>query len=150
MARLADRVETGEQTAQPWLPGGEPQGHAQPWRFDLLRIPLLRAMLKHRAFQFVLMAVNLFFFTLVILTGLIGTSVGNRNFSIIFVWIVWWALLIMVLIPLTARLWCTTCPIPAVGEWVQRGAFIRRRPGALLGLKLQWPTALRNIWPSSS
>ena len=146
MARALDKIDSTDRVEAPRdAVSGLPEP-GQPWRYDLLRIPLLRAMLRHRAFQFVLMAVNLFFFMLVILTGLLGTAVGNRNFSIIFVWIVWWALLIMLLIPLTARVWCTTCPIPAVGEWAQRGSFIFRRAGPLLGLKLQWPSALRNIW----
>src|SRR3990170_2402240 len=146
MARLI-RTSRADKLIQPVrdeLP--EPEATKQPWRYDLLQIPLLRSVLKHRAFQFALMALNLFFFMVVILTGLLGTSVGNRNFSIIFVWIVWWALLIMVLIPLGARLWCTTCPIPALGEWAQRGAFVFRRAGPMLGLKLQWPAPLRNIW----
>ncbi len=72
-------------------------------RRDLARLPLVRSVLRHRAFPFVLILANTFFFTLVILSGLVGTSVGNRNFSIIFVWIIWWALLIMVLIPFSAR-----------------------------------------------
>lgn len=115
-------------------------------RFDLLRIPILKTIIKHRAFQYTLMTVNLFFFMIVILSGLFGTAVGNRNFSIIFVWIVWWALLIMVLIPIGARIWCTTCPIPTIGEWVQRGSLLMRRQAPPLGLKLDWPRPLRNIW----
>ncbi|HVC32980.1 MAG TPA: 4Fe-4S binding protein [Chloroflexota bacterium] len=117
-----------------------------PDRYDLLRIPLLRTILRHRAFQFSLMLVNTFFFMIVILSGLVGTPVGNRNFSIIFVWIVWWALLIMVLIPFASRLWCMMCPIPALGEWAQRGALIGRRIGRPFGLNLTWPKPLRNIW----
>ncbi|MDE3074107.1 MAG: 4Fe-4S binding protein [Chloroflexota bacterium] len=115
-------------------------------RRDLLRIPLVRRILEHRAFQFGLVVVNLFFFMVIILSGLVGTPVGNRNFSIIFVWIIWWALLIMLLVPFAARAWCTMCPIPALGEWAQRGAVIRRRPGRLFSLNLPWPRALRNIW----
>jgi len=99
-------------------------------------------MLRHRAFQYLLILPNLFFFTVVILTGIFGTPVGNRNFSIIFVWIVWWALLIMLLIPFGARLWCTMCPIPAFGEWAQRGALV----ALPFGLGRTWPKALRNIW----
>ncbi len=115
-------------------------------RLDLLQIPLIRTVLRHRAFQATLMLVNTFFFMVVILSGLFGTPVGNSNFSIIFVWIVWWALLIMLLIPLASRLWCTTCPIPALGEWVQRGAIVGRRIGRPFGLNLAWPRPLRNIW----
>src|SRR3990170_977698 len=149
MARLI-RTSRADKLIQPVrdeLP--EPEATKQPWRYDLLQIPLLRSVLKHRAFQFALMALNLFFFMVVILSGLLGTSVGNRNFSIIFVWIVWWALLIMLLIPLTARVWCTTCPIPAIGEWVQRLSLVRRRGGPPLSMARTWPRFLRNIWPQN-
>jgi ferredoxin len=115
-------------------------------RFNLLSIPLLDKIVRHRAFQFSLMLVNLLFFALVIMTGLLGTPVGNHNLSIIFVWILWWALLIIMLIPFTARLWCTMCPIPAPGEWLQRVSFIRRRSARPLTLDKKWPPALRNIW----
>jgi hypothetical protein len=86
------------------------------------------------------------FFVLAILTSLLGTAVGNRNFGIVFVWIVWWGAAIMMLIPFSGRLWCAMCPIPAPGEWLQRQALItptRRRP---FTLGKRWPTRLRNIW----
>jgi len=116
-------------------------------RFDLLeRVPLLKQMLKARAFQPVLILLTLFVFTLAILTGLAGTPAGSRNFGIIFVWIVWWALLIAVLVPFFGRLWCMVCPIPAPGEWLQRRAIIRRVPGKLRTRGLRWPRRLRNMW----
>lgn len=115
-------------------------------RFDLLRIRPVRWLLQQRAFQWALTTITLFFFLLAILTGLFGTPAGNRNFAIIFVWIVWWALVIIVLVPFAGRFWCTMCPIPVPGEWAQRRAFIGRRPGKLFGLGKQWPRGLRNIW----
>ncbi|MFQ5342968.1 MAG: 4Fe-4S binding protein [Anaerolineae bacterium] len=115
-------------------------------RFDLLQIPVIRQMLRWRAFQWVLTTFTLFFFALAILTGFFGTPAGSKNFSIIFVWIVWWALVIILLVPLAGRFWCTVCPIPMPGEWAQRRAFIGRRPGKLFGLGRRWPRRLRNIW----
>lgn len=134
----------------PRAPVSEPTRNGNgAWRFDLLSIPLVRRAVKHRAFQFTLIVPNLFFFTLVILTGLFGSPVGNRNFSIIFVWIVWWAALIALLIPFGSRIWCTMCPIPAVGEWVQRQATISRSKRRPFTLGLTWPRSLRNIWPQN-
>ncbi len=116
-------------------------------RVDLLkRIPLLKTVLKSRVFQPAAMLVMLFAFTLVILAGLFGTPVGNRNFAIVFVWIVWWALLIIVLVPFFGRLWCTICPIPAPGEWLQRRAIVNRKPGRLRTLRWRWPRRLKNMW----
>jgi hypothetical protein len=83
---------------------------------------------------------------LAILAGFFGTPVGSHNFAIIFVWIVWWALVIVLLVPFGGRLWCTMCPIPMPGEWLQRRAFIGRRPGRLFTLGRRWPRRMRNIW----
>lgn len=116
-------------------------------RIDLLeRMPPLKRLLKARAFQPAMMLLTLAVFTLAILAGLIGTPAGNRNFGIVFVWIVWWALLIAVLVPFFGRLWCTICPIPAPGEWLQRRAIVQRRPGKLWTRGLRWPRRLKNIW----
>ncbi|MEZ4666509.1 MAG: 4Fe-4S binding protein [Anaerolineae bacterium] len=116
-------------------------------RLDLLdRAPRLRRTLKSRLFQPVLQLIMLFFFTLAILTGLFGTAAGSRNFGIVFVWIVWWALLIIVLVPVAGRLWCTVCPIPAPGEWLQRRGIVRRTPGKLRTLHKRWPKQLKNMW----
>lgn len=116
-------------------------------RTDLLiRVPLLKHLLKARGFQPVLMLIALAFFVLAILAGLFGTPVGSRNFGIIFVWIVWWALLIIALVPFFGRLWCAVCPIPAPGEWLQRGAIVSRATGRLRTLGLRWPRRLKNRW----
>ncbi|MCA0454013.1 MAG: 4Fe-4S binding protein [Chloroflexi bacterium] len=116
-------------------------------RLDLLeRAPGLRRTLKSRLLQPALQLVMLFFFTLAILTGLFGTAAGSRNFGIVFVWIVWWALLIIVLVPVAGRLWCTVCPIPAPGEWLQRRGIVRRTPGKLRTLHKRWPKQLKNMW----
>ncbi|MEW6579599.1 MAG: 4Fe-4S binding protein [Chloroflexota bacterium] len=116
-------------------------------RFDLLaRAPLLKRMLQARAFQPALMLATLAVFTLAILTGLAGTPAGSRNFGIIFVWIVWWALLIVVLVPFFGRFWCTVCPIPAPGEWLQRRAIVQRGPPRPWTRGLRWPRRLKNMW----
>jgi len=116
-------------------------------RIDLLaRFPWLKEVLRSRAWQPAGALFTLACFVLAISAGLLGTPAGARNFGIIFVWIVWWALLIIGLVPLFGRLWCAICPIPAPGEWFQRRGIIRRSPGRLRGLGLRWPGRLRNIW----
>ena len=115
-------------------------------RIELTRIPLLKRLLLWRGFQPVLMLVTLFGFVLAVMTGLFGTPVGSKNFAIIFVWIVWWALLKIVLVPLTGRLWCTMCPIPAPGEWLQRRGILVKRGNKPLSLARKWPRKLDNVW----
>jgi polyferredoxin len=121
-------------------------------RLELTRYPWLKKLLRSRWPQLILTAIALAGFVLAILTGLLGTQVGSRNFGIVFVWIAWWAILMLIAVPLFGRGWCSICPIPAPGEWLQRGALLQ--PGALpeqgtnpgLGLGKRWPKRLRNIW----
>jgi hypothetical protein len=115
-------------------------------RFELTRFPWLKTILKSRTFQPVMMLLTLFFFVVAILAGFFGTPAGSHNFNIIFVWIVWWALLIIVMVPFFGRMWCTLCPIPGPGEWLQRRGIIRRTPGQPRTLRWRWPRRLRNIW----
>jgi len=122
-------------------PPGRTRGYA------LSEIPIVRRALRSRWPQFGLTAIMLAFFVLAIVAGLAGTPAGNRNFGIVFVWIVWWALLILLLVPFAGRMWCGVCPIPAPGEWLQRRALVQPRPGGkLYTLGLKWPRPLRNIW----
>ena len=124
----------------------DPEQQAAGRRIELTRIPLLKRLLLWRGFQPVLMLLTLFGFVLAIMTGLFGTPVGSKNFSIVFVWIVWWAVLKIVLVPLTGRLWCTMCPIPAPGEWLQRRGIIVKRGNKPLSLGKKWPRKLDNVW----
>ncbi|MBI4772028.1 MAG: 4Fe-4S binding protein [Chloroflexi bacterium] len=114
-------------------------------RLDLTRSPLLYRLLRSRWPQFVIQSLLLGGFLFAILAGLVGTPVGSHNFSIVFVWIAWWALLMLLAVPLLGRGWCSVCPIPLPGEWLQRGALLD--PGGRgLGLGRRWPNKLRNIW----
>lgn len=116
-------------------------------RYALSEIPFVKRLLRSRWPQWGLVVFMLLGFALAIIAGLIGTPVGSRNFGIVFVWIVWWALLILLLVPLAGRLWCGVCSIPAPGEWLQRRALVRPRPGGrLYTLGRKWPRAFRNIW----
>ncbi len=122
-------------------------------RYDLTRLPLLKPLLKSRWPQLLLQIITLGGFVFAILAGLAGTPVGNHNFSIVFVWIVWWALLMLIAVPFFGRGWCSICPIPILGEWIQRGAILKplgrglsTGPGRGLSLGHRWPNRLRNIW----
>jgi hypothetical protein len=124
------------------------------WRFDVFgRWPLLKRLVRMRGFQFVLILPNLALFYFFLITGLFGTPVGNRNMIIVFVWILWWVVLIAGLMPLGSRVWCTMCPLPFVGDWLQRRAVVGVRSGKspgtenrFFGLQKRWPKKLSNIW----
>jgi ferredoxin len=114
---------------------------------DIMRFSLLRKLFVSRWPQYLLRLLTLAGFMLVIIAGFLGTPVGSRNFGIIAVWIAWWALLILIAVPLLGRLWCSVCPIPLAGEWLQQGALLGpngRQQG--WGLARQWPRQWRHIW----
>lgn len=140
--------------ARPPAPRPSPTPEPTGWRVDLLaRLPWLGRLVKLRSFQFLAILPNLALFYFMIIAGLFGSPVGNRNIIIVFVWILWWFLLIAVMVPFGSRVWCTMCPLPFFGDWLQRRALVRVRPGRTAGFKNQffglnkrWPKALSNIW----
>jgi polyferredoxin len=115
-------------------------------RFDLTRFPVVKFLLKNRWPQLIIFILMLAGFLYAIMAGYIGTPVGNNNFGIVFVWIAWWAILILVAVPFFGRGWCAVCPIPMPGEWIQRGAILEPPSRKPRWLSLRWPNKFRNIW----
>jgi polyferredoxin len=115
-------------------------------RLELTGNRLIKNMLKNRWPQLAVFIVMLVGYLFAIMAGLVGTQVGNHNFSIVFVWIAWWAILILVAVPFFGRGWCAVCPIPLPGEWLQRGAVLAPPDKKPKWLNWRWPKALRNIW----
>ena len=115
-------------------------------RIELTRIPFIKNALKSRYPQLAFFIVMLIGYIFAILAGLIGTPVGSHNFSIVFVWIAWWAILILVAVPFFGRGWCAVCPIPLPGEWLQRGAILNPPDKRPKWLNLRFPKMFRNIW----
>ncbi|MFQ5473769.1 MAG: 4Fe-4S binding protein, partial [Dehalococcoidia bacterium] len=118
------------------------------------RWPWVGAVLSWRPLQFVTMLPVMAGFTLIVLTGLIGTKVGGRNFAVMMTWVVWMGFLGIVLAPLSTRLWCLVCPLPSLGEFLQRRALTGVRPAEssnrfgnrFFGLGWRWPRRLRGPW----
>lgn len=113
----------------------------------------LKKSLQWRPLQFVISLPFLAGLVIVIMAGLLGTKVGGRNVAIMFTWIVCMSILVMVLVPLGGRVWCMVCPLPVLGEYLQRGATTTvrvsgKRSGRnrFFGLGLPWPGLLRNRW----
>jgi Fe-S-cluster-containing hydrogenase component 2 len=111
-------------------------------RLDLTRFPWALSLLRSRWPQFLLRAITLAGFVFTILAGLFGSVVGSHNFAIIFVWIAWWTALKLFFIPFGGRSWCSICPIPMPGEWLQQGRILQPyRKG--FGLGKRWPRFLK-------
>ena len=115
-------------------------------KIEITRNRFLKSVLVNRYPQLAVFIVMLMGYLFAILAGLIGTPVGSHNFSIVFVWIAWWAILILVAVPFFGRGWCAVCPIPLPGEWLQRGAVLAPPDKKPKWLNLRVPKSFRNIW----
>jgi polyferredoxin len=107
----------------------------------------MQSALRSRWPQLVLQVMLLVLFGFSIVAGSVGTAVGSHNFAVVFVWIAWWAALILIAVPFLGRGWCAVCPIGAPGDWLQRGSVLS--PGSRHGLVSRlprWPKPLRSMW----
>jgi len=137
-----DRIITDE--SQPARPRRLPFNE----RINLYRIPWIRPLLQSRWPQLLLRSLTLAGFVFTIVAGLLGSRVGSHNFAIIFVWIAWWTALKLAFIPLGGRSWCSVCPIPLPGEWVQHKGILEKGRQRF-GLNLRWPKRLKGSWLQS-
>jgi polyferredoxin len=138
-----------------WILGRRRTAGGPDRRMNLFRtFPWLKRILKAPSFQFNLALPMLGVFWLIILAGLFGTKVAGRNAGPMIIWVLWLSALIILLVPIGGRIWCTACPLPLLGEWLQRlrlarnpaeleGKSVRR----LFGITLRWPAFLSNAWP---
>lgn len=117
------------------------------------RFAFVNKLLKWRSLQFVCTLPVLAGFTVVVLAGLFGTKVAGRNIAVMGTWALWMSVLTILLVPLGGRIWCMICPLPVLGEYLQRGATtqVRVAKGArfgnrFFGLGWRWPHAFRGPW----
>ena len=114
---------------------------------------LLKRIVVSRWPQMILVILAMLMIYVVIMTSVFGTKVSGRNLGVLLMWAVWLFLVIAVMTPLGGRIWCTICPLPFFGDWIQRRSFfspIKGRTGEyhnkFYGLFLKWPQRLKNSW----
>lgn len=129
-------------------PGAASRADAtRSWRLSLTRIGWVQSLVKNRWLQSILIWLGLFFFVLILLAAFFGSPVGNANFAIIYLWIVWWATLNFFLIPISGRLWCSICPLPLPGQWLEHlNIVLKGQAGTASLVRKLWPQRLRNSW----
>jgi polyferredoxin len=85
-------------------------------------------------------------FALVILAGLFGTPIPERNLATVLTWNLWWAGLVISVFFLGTA-WCAVCPWDALATWlVRRRLWRRAHPSNSLNLRV--PRQLRSVWPA--
>lgn len=113
----------------------QPSRAQSPHRFDLLRVPLLGALLRWRHFRPLLQCTVGSLAVAVILDGLLGPQLSPLNLAGVLPWVHWRGLLIFGLL-IAGNLFCMACPFT-----LPRG--IARR---FWQPTRSWPRALRNKW----
>ncbi len=120
----------------------------------LKKFPLLKKLVISRWPQLILLAFTMILMYVVILTTFFGTKMSGRNLGVLLMWGVWLFVLIALITPFLGRFWCTICPLPLLGDWVQRKSLTTPVEGTtgiyrnkFSGLFLKWPVWLSNDWP---
>ncbi len=115
---------------------------------------LLKRLIISRWPQILLIIFAMVMIYVVILTSVIGTKVSGRNLGVLLMWAIWLFFLVALMTPFFSRIWCTICPLPFFGDWIQRRSFFSPFKGRtneynnkFFGLFLKWPEWLSNDWP---
>ena len=133
-----------------WAMLARPPGQKDFATFSLVKLPILgsifRILLTTPWLLFVLKLVMVALFLLIIIAGLYGTPIPERNIATILTWNLWWAGLIFSIFFLGSA-WCAICPWDAMALWmVRRRLWRRAEPNNSLNLRV--PRQLRSVWPA--
>lgn len=102
---------------------------------DLLRLPVVGALLRRRGVQTSLRVALLALAVVMVLQGLFGSQLAPKNLATLLTWVHYRGLLVLALL-LVGNLFCYACPIVLVRDLGRKIA----RPF------LDWPRRLRNKW----
>jgi polyferredoxin len=110
-----------------------------------LSLSPVRRLAASRGVRFGAQMIFVLLFGLVIVAGLVGTSIAAKSFATVGTWMIWWIGVIF-LILCFGKVWCYVCPWNALAEWTKHGA--------LWGVRLDapgeaaWPRRWRNLGPA--
>ena len=88
-------------------------------RLDLLRVPVVGAVLSSRIAAIVVRALSVALFLLLLLTGFFGTNRPIDNLSPTFIWIIWWVGMGYIA-ALLGNVWMFVNPWKITFEWFQK------------------------------
>ena len=98
---------------------------------DLLEYTSFSKLLKSKWYPKIIQIPTLIFFFFIIYYFFWGSIYYSNNPGSILAWTLWWPLVPLTFI-LFGRLWCTACPIPLIGDLMQRFAQPTRKPGQFI------------------
>ncbi len=141
---VENRCHTGSPVTNRCHIGSPIESPCHTDRFDLLSVGWIRVCLRSRVFRFVLQAMVVALFVMIIAAGLFGNQNPALNIAPILTWTVWWGMLI-VLIMFAGKAWCYVCPWDAIAGWTEKLSLVRMTDEGL-SLRMKWPRVVRNIW----
>ena len=117
---------------------------------NLAGIPVLGTFIRHLMEKPVILlclkTVVVCLFLLVIVAGLSGSQIPERNMATVLTWSIWWTGLIISVFFLGSA-WCAVCPWDTLSTWlVRRRLWRRAHPNNSLNLKVA--RRLRSVWPA--
>jgi len=92
---------------------GEPLGR------DLLKVPVVSAVMRSRWYPGVIQIPIAAVFGLVAYQLLVGPAKAHDNAGTALMWVLWWPILPLVYV-LFGRFWCAVCPFAAISDLVQK------------------------------
>ena len=125
-------------------------------RFDLLRVPLLGALLRWKHNRTVAQSVLFVLAAAIIVDGLLGSPIASKNVATVAAWVHYRGLVVLALL-LAGNLFCAACPfvLPRkLAKWIGRPTqrwpqFLRNKWLALLGLvAIVYSYELFDLWSS--
>jgi len=107
--------------------------------------PLVLLLVRSRWPLWLLKITVMVLFLLVIIAGLYGTPIAERNLATVLTWNIWWAGLIVSVFFLGSA-WCAVCPWDTLANWLIRPRLWFGKINNSLDLKV--PRYLRSVWPA--
>ncbi|HWE49625.1 MAG TPA: cytochrome c oxidase assembly protein [Bryobacteraceae bacterium] len=133
---LTMQALNGERAGASRLVQIRPAGSRSPRRaFDLLRVPVLGAILRYRHFRRVPQTVMFALAVLVALDGFFGPQIAPLNLAGVLPWTYWRGFAVLALLA-GGNFFCMVCPFMLSRDLGRRFLPARR----------QWPRALRSKW----
>lgn len=120
-------------------------------KLSLANLPLLGGTFRYLSRHvWVLLLLKIIFalvFLLIIVAGIWGTPIVERNLATSLTWNLWWTGIIIAIV-VSGSAWCAVCPWDNIASWLVNQR-LWRRSSSHSRLNLSVPTILRSVWPAS-
>lgn len=105
--------------------------------------PILNQLFNNKAFLIVLKLITVAVFLLILIAGLFGTPIPERNAATVLTWGLWWSSIIFFSL-LFGSIWCSVCPWDTLASWLTKFS-IWKKPGRTYSLNRVVPASIRNL-----